>query len=348
MALPVATRYGSDCYVSESKSKSLRVKFGELKWDNSCDILGHIMIANQADPRLVLRRALGATSPPKDISQEPYKGDPSHLYRLLRLQPGERPRGDDLHAYMEDLNYTEIQSSLLVYLLPICLEMWRNDLRGIDRSYGGVVEYFYRVLANRKVFELNLTPKQTATVSQFMGGVILEEIDDQRGLHFKGAGAQPYRWFGELATYGVILPDIERLWTPWWSIDSVGQAIATVQYISCLMYSEYENPIFAPWTPNGGGGPPCLWEFEGHLYENNWIESNVAFLRRVLTVDNVERVLAQAVKRLVGQPNHQVATEVHADFPMCAATVEARCAELPHILQTTQAPGKSCAWSTSP
>lgn len=166
---------------------------------------------------------------------------------------------------MENLNYTEIQSSLFVYLLPICLEMWRNDLRRIDMSCGGVVENFYPVLANRKVFELHLTPKQTAKVSEFMREVILEEIDDQRGLHFQGSRTRPYRWFREVATYGVILPDIERLWAPWWSIASVGRAIATVQYISCLMYSEHENPIFAPWTPNGGGGTPCLWEFEGHL-----------------------------------------------------------------------------------
>jgi len=306
------------------------------------------MTAKQADLCLALRRALGATSPPKDVSQEPFEGEPSHLRRLLRLQPGERPRADDLHAYIEDLNYTEIQSSLFVYLLPICLEMWRNDFRSIDMTWGGVVENFYPVLANRKVFELHLTPKQTAKVSEFIREVILEEIDDQRGLHFQGSRTRPYRWFRGVATYGVILPDIEHLWVPWWSIASVGRAIATVQYISCLMYSEHENPIFAPWTPNGGGGPPCLWEFEGHLYENNWIESNVAFLRRFLTVDHVERVLVQAVERLVGQPEHQIAAEVHADFPLCAATVEARCADLPHILQTTQTPGQSCRWPTSP
>src|SRR5208337_3372553 len=116
----------------------------------------------------------------------------SHLHRLLRLQPGERARDGDLCAYMHDLNYTEIQSSLFVYLLPMFLEMWRNDLRGTDNSYGGLIESFYPVLANQKVFESHLTPKQTGTVSEFMREAILEEIDDQRGLTFQGMAARPY------------------------------------------------------------------------------------------------------------------------------------------------------------
>ena len=124
---------------------------GELESKNNREILSRAMTAKQTDLRFALRQALGATSPPKDVTQEPFEGDPSHLRRLLRLQPGERPRPDDLYAYLNDLNYTEIPSSLFVYLLPICLEMWRNDLRGIDMSCSGAVEYFYPVLANRKV-----------------------------------------------------------------------------------------------------------------------------------------------------------------------------------------------------
>lgn len=286
-------------------------------------------------------------SAPKEITQQAYEGDPSHLRRLVRLRPDERADGDDLFAYMEDLNYTEgIQTSLFVYLLPICLEMWRNDVRGIDNSYGGVVEHFYPVLANRKVFELHLTPKQTDTVSEFMRQAILEEIDDQRGLEYQGARARPYRWFRALTTYGVILPDIDRLWTAWWSLDSVGRAVAAVQYISCLMYSEFENPIFAPWTPNGGGGPPCLWGFEGHLYTHRWLEPNVAFLSRVLNVGNIEAVLARAVERLADQAEHDAAAVVQADVPLCAATLGARCQELPCLLETTQVPRRLLEWST--
>jgi len=75
-----------------------------------------------------------------------------------------------------------------------------------------------------------------------------------------------------------------------------------VQYISCLMYGHYENPVFARWTPDGGGGPPCLWEFEGHLYSHRWLQPNVDFLRETLSARSAGEVLVRAAERLVGEP----------------------------------------------
>ena len=112
------------------------------------------------------------------------------------------------------------------------------------------------------------------------------------------------------------------------------------------MYSQNENAVFAPWTPNGGGGPPCLWEFEGHLYEHRWLEPNVSFLRKTLSVDSVSNLLSLAVSHLVGEPEHSVATLVQEDFPLCEATVETRCAALPQLLETKQEPGKLFEWPT--
>ena len=70
----------------------------------------------------------------------------------------------------------------------------------------------------------------------------------------------------------MILPDIPQLWTAWWSLSSVGRAVAVVQYASCPLYGETDNPVFAAWTRDGGGGPPPLWEFAGHLYTHRWQE----------------------------------------------------------------------------
>jgi hypothetical protein len=140
-----------------------------------------------------------------------------------------------------------------------------------------------------------------------MRQTILDEIDDQRGLAFQGSRTTPYRWFRALTTYGVLRPDLDRLWTAWWTLNTDGRAIAAVQYISCLMYSEYQNPVFASWTPDHGGGPPCLWEFEGHLYEHRWQEPNVNFLQGILSVQKIGEVLMQAVERLVCQPEHNAA-----------------------------------------
>jgi hypothetical protein len=178
-----------------------------------------------------------------------------------------------------------------------------------------------------------------------MRETILEEIDGQRGLRYRGIRARPYRWFGAFTTYGVLLPDIEHLWTEWWSLNTIGREVAAVQYISCLMYPENENPVFAPWTPNGGGGPPCLWDFEGHLYSHRWLEPNVAFLKGVLNVPSAGEMLTRAADRLVDQPEHEVAALMKADLPLLIDTLQARCAELPRLLETTEEPGRPLIWS---
>lgn len=295
-----------------------------------------------------LHRGFGRVRPPEKITQEAWDRDDGHLRRLVRLKHGERALPNDLWAYSQDLRYTEIQSSLLTYALPFCLEAWREDLRGIDRGYAGFIEHLYPVLADCHIFDAYLTSQQTEAVSEFMRAAILEEIDDQRGLAFQGSRTRPYRWIGALTSYGVLLPDIDRLWNEWWSLGTVGRSIAAVQYISCLTYSKYENSVFSPWTPDGGGGPPCLWYFEGHLYTNRWLEPNVSFLKRILNATNVRTALFQAVENLVGQPEHHIATVVKEDFELCFETVESRCAELPRFLETIQGSGELFEWSTRP
>lgn len=304
------------------------------------------MTAKQTDNVTVLRRAFGKVAPPDKITQEAFEGNDRHLRRLARLRPGERAKPDDLWEYMHDLRNTDIQSSLLAYLLPFCLEIWREDLSGLQNGYGGVIEHFYPVLADRHVFDAHLTPKLRGAVSEFMRQTILEGIDDQQGLSYQGSRARPYRWIRALTTYGVLLPEMDRLWNAWWLLETVGRAIAALQYISCLMYPENENPVFAPWTQDGGGGPPCLWDFEGHLYAHRWLEPNVTFSREVLNVRGVSAVVNRAAERLVGQPELDVAALIQEDIPLCNATLEARCAELPRLLETTQEPGGTLEWST--
>ena len=292
-----------------------------------------------------LHRALHATKPPEKITQESFEGNDGHLRRLVRLKPGDRAESEDLWNYAQDILYTKIQSSLLVYLLPFCLEAWHEDLKG-NYGYGGFVEHLYPILASRKIFDEQLNPEQAAVVSDFMRQSILEEIDDQRGLAYKGSKAKPYRWIGALTTYGVLRPDLGSLWAAWWSLETVGRAVAAVQYVSCLMYPENENPVFAPWTPDGGGGPPCLWDFEGHLYEHYWQAPNIKFLQAVLNVDNVSKLLNQCSERIADQPEHVVAAQIQADFPLLTDTLKARCVELPRLLEATDQSSKPLQWPT--
>ena len=302
------------------------------------------MTSPGSDAPVSLHRALHATKPPEKITQESFEGNDRHLRHLVRLKLGEHAETEDLWNYAKDLLYTNIQSSLLVYLLPFCLEAWREDLKG-NYGYGGFVEYLYPVLANRKIFDEHLNPEQAVVVSNFMKQSILEEIDGQRGLAYQGSNAKPYRWIGALTTYGVLRPDIGSLWTEWWSLKTVGRAVAGVQYISCLTYPENENPIFAAWTPNGGGGPPCLWDFEGHLYEHSWQSPNILFLKKTLNAPNVGHVLNRCVDRLSDQPESEVALQVKSDLPILVETLESRCLELPRLLETTNLPSRRHQWS---
>ncbi len=304
------------------------------------------MHTHDIDRVATLRRAMDQPSLPSTITQKAFDFDDGHLQRLVRLKPGERAAPGDLWNYTQDLRYTEIQAPLLAYLIPFCLQAWREDVRGTHTGYGGFVENFYPALADRHVFDTHLTPTQVAAVSEFMRQSILEEIDDQRGLAYQGMNARPYRWIRALTTYGVLLPDLELLWRAWWSVDTIGRAVAAVQYISALMYADDENPVFAPWTRVGGGGPPCLWEFEGHLYEHRWLEPNVEFLKRTLTVSAVSDVLKQAMEHLANEPEHDIAPLVYGDLAIRAEMLEARCAELPRLLATTQAPDELLAWSS--
>ena len=291
------------------------------------------------------RRAPRLAPPPDKITQGHLDGDAKLFHRLARLRHGERADASDLYYFAHDLLYTdEIQDSLLAHVLPFCLEAWRDDLHG-QSGYGGFVEYFYTLLANKQIFERHLRPAHTAVVSEFMRGSILDEIDEQQGLEYVGKSARAYRWFEALTTYGVLLPDLDRLWTAWWSLESVGRAIALVQYLSCLMYGDNENPVFSPWTRDKGGGPPCLWQFSGFLYENRWLQPNVRFLRRVLNPGGLNDRLDQAVNRLINQPEHKMAAEIRNDLPLCAEVLAARCAELPTLLETIQQPGELLVWS---
>ena len=235
--------------------------------------------------------------------------------------------------YTQDLLYTDVQGPLFGYVLPFCLQAWREDLLGSREGYAGFVEQFYIALANRRLLDAYLSPSQYRTVSDFMRQTILDEIDAQRGLIYEGSMARPYHWFRALATFGVIVPHIDLLWDSWWRINTVGRATAFIQYLTCLMYRENENPVFKPWTPHRGGGPPSLWEFEG-LYQHRWIDANVGFLRTVLTPPNLKRALDLAVERLAGQPEHTHAGQILEDFPLCETTIGARCNELPRILET--------------
>lgn len=310
----------------------------------------------QFDQRLRnLYRRLGSVPPPTTITQSAFDGDPAHLERLANLHLGQRITGIDLADYMDDVLYGDVQASLLVHALPFCLRAWHDYLRDEKFECPGFAELFYTVLARKEVFARVLTDDQRKAVLEFMKDSILEEIDAQESLHFEGYPATPYRWIRALTTYGVIAPDIERLWMDWWSISTSGRAIAAVQYISCLVYPKNSNPVFAPWTRERGGGPPCLWEFDGYLYESTWKIPNVEFLRKLFRDPEIAfSVVRLAVDRLSRHSELLAAKQLLADLTSAstdrklrspAETLSDRLLALPDILATGGEPETTYMWS---
>jgi hypothetical protein len=217
----------------------------------------------------------------------------------------------------------------------------------VDASYGGFVEGLYPALVDGGILDRILDKDERAAVALFMREALLEEIDDQAGLSFTEMHARPYRWVYALTSYGVLHPDLELLWTAWWAVESRGRAVAAVQYISCLAYGEDENPVFAPWTREGGGGPPSLWAFAGHLYTHRWLEPNVRFLVKVLEPTRVTEVLRSAVARLATEVEGDQARRVLAGLTTRTAVLAHRCEELPRILAEARQPGLLREWSRS-
>ena len=271
---------------------------------------------------------MGNPPPPASITQETFESDGRHLKRLAQSSPGTIPSSADLYEYIQDALHTKIETQLLRYVLPFCLDVWRQDLRGEGTGYGGMIEYLYVLLAKPEVFDKHLLPVQATATSSFMRATILDEIDDQRGLAYQGSQARPYRWIYALTTYGVLRTDIHLLWNEWWALTTVGRAIAFLQYISSLMYAENENPIFTPWTTNTGGGPPSLTQFAGHLYEHCWLPSNIEFLRPILINANIAERLHRSVRILESEPEFSIAKQIESDWPLCDDFLRKKCNEL--------------------
>src|SRR4029453_8546650 len=185
-----------------------------------------------------------------------------------------------------------------------CLRAWHEDLTSPFGRYETFVDEFYPALLRGGGFDGVLNAREGTAVGDYMRDAILAQIDGQQALSFKGSKSTVYAWFHALSTYGLLRPDIEPLWSAWWSCDTVGRALAAAQYASCLIYDETANPVFDAWTRAEGGGPPCLWHYRGDVLGGRWRAPNLEMLERTLTPDSVRDLLDRCVARLTGHPLH--------------------------------------------
>ncbi len=278
--------------------------------------------------------AYGKPGRPSEIRQEPLDGDPGHYARLLALEEGALPAVGDFGEYANDIAYMEkVQPELFAFLLPICLDVWRHDLMHNHRSdYAGWVEVFISALARRPLLEDCLTEARAEAVMAFMREGLLDRIDREDSLSHAGEHATAHAWFYRLGSFAVTFPALESLWRVWRRFETPGQAIAALQYVSCLMYDDNANPIFAPRTAKHGGGPPGLWETDGQIFHESWKLENVVFFVDNVTPDYLRDALTRAAQALEGVVESDVPAQMISDFERQRPLLAHRLRALPEIV----------------
>ena len=287
----------------------------------------------------VVQKVLGC-EPPRSIWQKVLDYDASHLFRLLQFVPyvsDVDPSPGDLSDYSNDIRYYKIQPDLFRCLFPLCLQAWRYGLLTPDakRSYRVFVEHFLGALASRPFLEELLSNEEYEAVVTFIQDTILDRLDQEECFSVSGwaDSEHTYDWFHALRAFTTLFPSLERLWNEWWSIKTIGHAVAALKYMSCLRYVEDENPFFGPWTHRHGGGPPELWATACD-WSCSWRSQNVSFLLSTLTVDYIEEKLKQAVALLHGRVESDIPEKMLHDFDIQRDILAYRLDVFPRILSS--------------
>jgi hypothetical protein len=280
-----------------------------------------------------LWQEFGQPQQPAAIWQNPFDYDPKHLHSLCRCQTeGRLPDPGDLSDYALDLCHEEIQPDLLVFLLPICLRASSTHLLDQGGWYEGSLEQFWCAL-NRRPGALGLlSEKQRNAVERYFREAILLAIDGGRRLRGASSNAACYRWFHDLGSFATVFRGLRHLWSAWWNLNSEGRAIGALQYLSCLMYENGSNPVFAAWTPAKGGGPPALWADSMSVNDEPWNSENVYFLRSVLVPSQLFSAIDRCLERLSNPEDRRIATQMKDDFEHQRTLLELRIEQLPEIL----------------
>lgn len=255
-----------------------------------------------------LLQAFGHPAPPGAITQRQFDDHEPALHRIAA--PDAAPSDSDLILYCYDLRFVPLQADLFRWAFLILLGRWRQRLLEGDR--GSFTENFYyavttpRYGSGRWLLEEMCPPRVQQSVYDYLRGTLLDRIDAEQTLSCVGMSAPTYSWFEGLTFLGCFVPEFGSFWSSWWSIKTTGRAVAAVQYASCLLFDASDNPVFAPWTSHGGGGPPCLWSLGGMGTAEHWLASNIDELRAVLTPQSLVDVAgapARSPRARGGQPS---------------------------------------------
>lgn len=278
--------------------------------------------------------------PPQHVWEKQFDYSDSDLQRIART-PYQEFDFDDLWYYHHDLAYVELQPELFAYLFPVCLMDWHQTLMENKACSHGDSEFHYG-LYHGKVLEKMTTPYQQKAIYDFFRDSFLDRLDCEQGYQPTVHNAvTAHGWILRFNSLGFIMPRIDQIWNFWWSLETVGQAVAALQYCSGLMYFEGDNPLFPIWTAKRGGGGPYLWQSDASIHHGGWLPENVEFLSSVLTIDFLSQKIREACNRLKDEPLSKLAEQLAEDFPTCQELLEFRCKELPSLLSDVNSEGWS-------
>ena len=254
---------------------------------------------------------LGKARKPDTVWQRQFDHDDDALRRLARAD-WDDVKANDLGAYFHDLAYVELQPDLFRHVFPACLHFWYGTLlqSKTDELYGGEFTF---ALARSEVMIKLMTDKERTRLNAFFIDGLLDRVDLERGFGKSHQDRSAHATIGRFNTLGLIAPIIPEIWRAWWAMTTPGQAVSAINYASGLIYLKGENPLFAAWTPEKGGGGPYLTEWDASIFDRAWLPANHAFLGQTLTPEYLIERLAAAAKRLKDEPEAAMARRIADD-----------------------------------
>jgi hypothetical protein len=238
---------------------------------------------------------------------------------ILRLidRPPDTLTAEDFSGY---LGYcTTGGDDDLRFLFPPILRIWEAELYQRDSWF---TQYFHAEICRTNFVERALSERLRRASKDFMVRALSERLASEHSLRIHGMSTS-HDWFGYLASFGVFTTEISSLWSQVWQSDKLGHAVALLQYLSCLLYED-DNPIFAPWTCDKGGGPPELWRYDSVGFGERWKEENLNFLSSALSSGSIREWLNRASENHAEDQVGAVAANFLRRLDDCAPEVDER------------------------
>lgn len=233
----------------------------------------------------------------------------------------------------------EVQRDLFHYVLPVALEAWaRHELKLPNEKrfkQDWHFEGMWAALAARPVHPDFLTDDQYEVMQAFLVRILIALMQKESALSFKGGGASAYAWTRLHVTLIYLFPVAEPIWKEWWSYPSTPMATCGIQWLSAFFYEEHENPFFAPWTHEAGGGPPCI--FETSLMRFKPANSrSVEFLKETLTKAWAFDAITRAKVALKDSPQIESIQGLLDDFSWRSVLFEERVEKFITVLEAKE------------